>query len=290
MPKDNVAKQQNTNNEMSTEFMPKTKTMKEINFTPAFVQSSQSKMKSDIDPLAEVSDETLISATAAATRPPQFMQTQWSPNNNSEVSPPPPLGRYRPRLPTTKRRTSGPLTKELREIRGSSHGDSVRLQSGSYPFQNDAFWGGGHVSDPRGRASSFMDVTILSSEPQKWENDDKRVTLLCFVHSRSTKDDDSSRPEPSSNVSFPQMAEICFTIETVREQRVRRGAQLRIYDAIIVPSIRPPHVHNEASDSISGSSNSVPLILSTELCEPYPSQHLDDLPTIESIEKQISEV
>jgi hypothetical protein len=85
--------------------------------------------------------------------------------------------------PKSKRRkTKGPLTKLLHITRVSLEADCARLRSGSYPYR--PFEMRKHdVNDPRNRADTIMDVTVLEyPAPFAASKEDFMVVALGLVH------------------------------------------------------------------------------------------------------------
>lgn len=155
------------------------------------------------------------------------------------------------------RKLTGTLAKRLKTLRDSSIGDSIRLQSGQYPFgAKSTDW-----NDPRSRASSYLDVTIIG-EAKCWENDPKKLTTLAYVHRYCTVKESSTLPTKG-------FVWLCLTHEMARMQSVRVGLSLRIYNAVVVP-------WNEASTPHALSYNIQHIVFDTQLCEPYP----DTLPPL----------
>ena len=177
----------------------------------------------------------------------------------------------------SKKLKAGPLMQRLRTLRSAVDGDCVRFQSGMYPFAQSASKRY-DLTDPRNRATSYMDVSIVA-EPVTWNNND-RVTVLGFVHAH-VKSKSLAKAADVDTRGFRNawFAWLSFTFDTAREQKLRQGSQLRIYNAIIVPS--------KESVQIDGLKISLPeedrccaqTVLCTQLCEPYP----DSLPPLPSV-------
>jgi hypothetical protein len=173
------------------------------------------------------------------------------------------------------------LIERLRDYRESRSRDCVRLRSGQYPFKIGARRGPSgssfgtsilDVGNPRNRARSYLDCTVLGICPYAWVSDDQshigsKVSILGFVHhyifSSAVHHDDEGR-----NRLCGKAAWICFTKETMQEQRIGQGTQLRIYDAIVIPF----------PDALGRN-----LVMCTQLCEEYPSSILPPLPTLEQL-------
>ena len=150
---------------------------------------------------------------------------------------------------------AGTLTKALREIRSASQGDCMRLKSGANSRDVTKRRRTKDVSDPRNRASTTMDVTLLGDSIH-WEGGIKRATIMGYIHS-----------EPKT------FAWICLDRDTLNEQKVVRGTQLRIYDPMIICSTQ---VTNYMPSTI-------PVVTCTRICEVYPKDlpPLSPLPVID---------
>lgn len=137
----------------------------------------------------------------------------------------------------------------LRSIRGSIQGDKTRFQSGMYPFNKS---GSLDRNDPRRRASHYMDVTIVG-DPIPWEAQHEHVTALGYVHSLVATLEQTETNLRKEDDSF--FAWVCFSFDTAREQSLRRGSQLRIYNAVY----------------LSLPTGDKQFVVCTQLCEAYPS-------------------
>jgi hypothetical protein len=157
---------------------------------------------------------------------------------------------------------SGRLCKRLQSIRDTIRGDKMRFQSGQYPFSVVSL----DMNDPRSRATSVLDVTLVETSGMSYLESQK-VLMLGFVHHATGR---------LSHLTS-QFAWICFTCDTARELMLEQGTQLRIYNSLSM----------ELSGRFCGSSSSTfpavkTMILATTLCELYPRElpQLPDAPTI----------
>ena len=186
-------------------------------------------------------------------------------------------GNWRSKRKASMKLKAGPLMRRLRALRSAVDGDRVRFQSGMYPFGQSAsrrF----DLSDPRNCATSYMDVSIVS-EPLSWE-ENERVTVLGFIHANeklSGSNRDACLVGNQINACF---AWLTFTYETAREQKLCQGSQLRIYNAISVPTKDPIQVDGLGEEQVMVEDRTCnQTVICTQLCEPYP----DSLPTLPSI-------
>jgi hypothetical protein len=195
--------------------------------------------------------------------------------------------------PTTTRKTAGAagggaLGKRLKAIRDQMHGDRIRFQSGQYPFTARPL----HCNDPRYRAQSAADVTIVGSPvfDQHHANTDPQqqnhlVLVRGYVHhwnqrSRDNNNNNNNNPNNQDNdddgfrLWFPGhcYAWIAFPYETAKEQTVVSGVSLRIYNAM------PVRLYGTTKSNCSNHDNDDEwMLLCTQLCEPYPSSVLPAL-------------
>jgi hypothetical protein len=165
----------------------------------------------------------------------------------------------------------GPLLKRLQAIRQSVQGDMVRLSSGQYPFSLRQL----DRNDPRNRANTVMDLTILGNPSVA--GDQSLVTLPCFVHNWMKVTSDSDRT--FQVVDIPkQQASIMFTCDTIHEQSIGHGSQLRVYNAIYIPIRQPLVTHTcDALTANPTFPDEDGVIVCTQLCEPYPKSILPPL-------------
>lgn len=164
--------------------------------------------------------------------------------------------------------------KRLRALRSAVDGDVIRFQSGTYPFVQSVsrrF----DMKDPRNRATSYMDVSIIC-EPVPWD-EHERITALGFVHN-------SERVAKSSDdkidiVEGGRFAWVSFTYATAREQNVHKGSQLRIYNTVCVPSNTSVQIDGCGDDGVVVDQCCDKTILCSQLCESYPDS-LPELPDV----------
>ena len=201
---------------------------------------------------------------------PSFLSSSSSPAPNSGVTSP---GFQSPQLQPSfggrgkksKALFSGRLCKRLQFIRDTIRGDKIRFQSGQYPFSIASL----DMNDPRNRATSILDITLLETSGAS-NRDSQKVLMLGFVH------------HATGGLShlISQYAWVCFACDTARELVVVNGYQLRIYNAVSMESTTP----------MGGSGpSSLPAvkwtILATTLCEAYPNllPKLPDVPAVPSL-------
>jgi len=262
--------------ERETDFQPpqNDKELADVSFAPSFfspnLNFSLPHQAEAIEPV-ENSDNVVMQSPA----PPQ-QNLPW-------MSPPLPPQQQRSWVaspaPTRKSKQMGPLMKRLKAIRSGTEGDAIRLRSGQFPFSVR----GMDRNDPRNRATTVCNVTLLGN-PIAWGSDSvgehkssagghhagnhhRLVTALSYVHSwtrplvRSTTND-------SPGEDMLGLVWAVFTYDKAREQSLGKGTQLRIYNAV---GLMPP---------LGTDGDSERMLLSTNLCEPYPSSSLPPLPDV----------
>lgn len=160
--------------------------------------------------------------------------------------------------PKKSKNKAGPLSKRLKTLRDATKGDSVRFQCGQYPFSKTAAF---DMNDPRNRAKSYMDVTILG-ESVSWVNKDwQRLTVLVYVHAHRRT---GTTEADNANIGKQQcLAWLCVSFDTAREQSLCVGSELRMYNAVATPVSKQAE-HANSKDAVN-------LIVMAQLCEPYPS-------------------
>jgi len=154
--------------------------------------------------------------------------------------------------PPARKRKAGKLVKRLQSLRDAIKGDSIRFQSGQYPFK-----GSFDTNDPRYRAKSYMDVTILQNSVS-WEKECQRLTVLGHIHAHTSTTNDTSILVGSKSLVW-----LCFSYATAREQNLGLWSQLRIYNAVVLPVNEAITADDEPSVSW--------MVVCTQLCERYPA-------------------
>lgn len=233
-----------------------------VSFAPSFVSLSMMTT----NPRAARSEEEETEAVEDA----------GGAGSDDNVFPNPLLGSPSPSRARGRPKTSaaplGPLSKRLNAIRDGVRGDTVRFQSGQYPFSVSSL----DMNDPRNRAKTFMDVTILGNS---MEHQLQRVTLLGVVH-KFVQKTAKSKVETETTASSSTMSDlhpntlawICMAYETAREKKVGARSQLRIYNAVPVPlTVALVHEESEMKNRSSHPVDVKWIVLCTSLCESYPS-------------------
>lgn len=250
-----------------------------ISFAPSFVHFRKSIEQEDS--VEEVQESSTGRSESGAYQTPRILQ-RFNLNSNAADSAgscngsTPNSGNRRRKRNASMKLKAGPLMKRLRAIRSAVDGDRVRFQSGMYPFAQSAsrrF----DMSDPRNRATSYMDVSIVG-EAVPWD-ENERVTVLGFIHANEklpSSDNDAGLVGTPKSAGF---AWLSFTYETAREQKLCQGSRLRIYNALSVLSKAPIQVDGLEEEHEVKDITCNQTVICTQLCESYP----DSLPTLPSM-------
>lgn len=187
----------------------------------------------------------------------------------------------------------GPLGKRLKYLRDSIKGDCLRFQSGQYPFAAKSKYIGGSSrdgGDPRSRVSNHCDVTIVSPLiPFEKESDGGITAALAYVHSFERNELKMSVVEhvPINVANKHGLVWILFSHKTVIEQKLAVQPELRIYNSVWIPQVKPNIFSTDLLSSYlktAGINAAVNwLVAGTQLCEPYPSGVLPPLPVVHDI-------
>ena len=191
-----------------------------------------------------------------------------TPTSSSFASTTPPFSRRR-----RSKNATGEWVRRFITLRNSHSNDSVRIQNKAFARQRLML----DVSDPRKRAKTYTDVTILGQYAGPWINvpDELKVTVLGHVHRhvqlKHSSDTNRNHKENLETLCEDFHAWVTFTLATARRIELHPGCSLRIYNAIILPSRLPtafdfpPSAKHSADNKSSGSCDK--NIICTNLCE-----------------------
>jgi hypothetical protein len=189
------------------------------------------------------------------------------------------------------------LAKRLKSIRDGVKGDAIRFSSGQYPFSVRSV----NRNDPRNRADSVCDVTVLGN-PIPWDthargeaslnhrqsSQQRLMTALCYVHSwtflnAARTDIDSKLCEMKGE----ELAWIVFAYDTAHEQNLVKGSQLRIYNSVLIPAAGTKSSgESKGDEAVTAGVNWI--VMCSQRCEAYPSSVLSPLPDVSSVASQAS--
>jgi hypothetical protein len=200
--------------------------------------------------------------------------------------------------PTTSRRhraskshgnsKGGPWTKRLAALKSNQTNDAMKLQ---HPGMNrHAF----DLNDPRKKAKSYTDVTILSDEechgavPKSWSlsasgtassGDGSLMTVLGHIHQHGPihRGYESPTMSTKATASKQAFAWISFTRMTARNIGLRKGMELRLYDAVLLPARR---IGAEGASHNEDEMDCRFLVICTQLCEKHPGK-LNPVPNLD---------
>jgi hypothetical protein len=214
--------------------------------------------------------------------------------------------------PTTSRRhraskshgnssKSGPWTKRLAALKSNQTNDAMKLQHPGMNRHGVSF----DLNDPRKKAKSYTDVTVLSDhdessqqgvKPKSWSlstnatgassGDGSLLTVLGHIHRhapiinhRCTE----SLPTSTGDTTLSEQgsfAWISFTRTTARNVGLRKGMALRLYDAVLLPVHRMVGPEQGESRDDRGTMECRFLVICTQLCEEHPGK-LDPVPNFD---------
>jgi hypothetical protein len=166
--------------------------------------------------------------------------------------------------PPSKRRKTGVLLSHLQKLRSEILGDTIRFQSGEYPYREKKSMF--DMNDPRSRAKSYMDITILGDASSFGLDTicSKQVIVFAHVHDHIelTQGIDAARA-PSDCLVW-----LILNNEPSRNHKPQKGSAVRLYNAV---SITVPGLIQW-------------VVTCTELGEVYPADVLGELaPTASDI-------
>ncbi len=177
----------------------------------------------------------------------------------------------------------GAWTKRLAILKSNQTNDVMKLQHDGMNRHSISY----DLNDPRKRANTYTDVTILSDEDchgvniKNWvlnqtvtspsSGDGTLLTVSSYIHEHAPV---KGSARESVGKSF---AWISFTRATARNVGLENGMNLRIYNAVLLP-VR----QGSGKTTIHGSkTESRFLVICTQLCERHPSvvSHVPNLDT-----------
>ena len=335
-------RQNNTHTALATPHspIPNLLNISSISFKPDFLPQGHRNNPMDASGVADspmeidtYDDNASVVAESANTSPTSNNNTSATPNNNNTNNAASFLatvrannvsrktgGRKRLSHPgedepnSTNNRSSaaaGPLSRLLKQIKSELRIDGTRLRSGEYPFPSNTATGNSSrrfdMCDPRNRATSYMDVTLVGDTLVPWntpppmrgrQSTPRNFTLLGYIHSHhhyadrdprtstTAGDVDKSPVTISPDNLSNSFAWISLSSDTVQEHNLfnkstPQGYQLRIYNAITTAIVAA----EEEEKSVSNVNNKCRFsVLCTQLCEPYPTNILGVLqPELEQL-------
>lgn len=214
-----------------------------------------------------------------------------APTTASASSPPVPA-RRRSRG-SSKGGGGGTWTKRFATLRNSRANDSVRLQNQAFSRHrhNHAF----DLNDPRKRANSYTDVTIVGggdcTGSASWIHaagavgeQDSKIAVLAYLHRHVRAGSETNHP----SFQEKEFAWVSFTLATARSISLQKGIQLRLYNAVVIPNRHAVTIDPHAATAlgVKSSMECRHVVICTHLCEPYPSG-LEPLPPIRGLAPEL---
>ena len=248
---------------------------KQNEFGPTFLTNRKRKIVKTDQVNDEDDDTEVCNEEAKSTR------TEKSPASPYKLS------------PQRKKKRKGIFGTLLQSIRSSVDADKARLLSGNYPYR-DAEQRKHDANDPRNRAYTYMDVTIVGHpHPMLGPHAllGNTATMVGYIHQHTrnesrihtirmpsrtrrfrhvTSELNSDKTE-QSNEYLPLLEDPCYAYFCFkRDSGVDFGSKIRIYNPRVLKSNDAQIKH---------------IVLSTNLCESYPSS----LPTLHVPMQQFGE-
>jgi hypothetical protein len=245
-----------------------------ISFAPSFVPSLRTISPDQVE-------------EAGKDMPQVFLRS----STTTALSSPPVPARRRSR--GSAKGGGGTWTKRFATLRNSRANDSVRLQNQAFSRHrhNHAF----DLNDPRKRANSYTDVTIVGggdcTGSASWIHaaaagvvgeQDSKIAVLAYLHRHVRAGSETKHPPSFQEKEL--FAWVSFTLATARSINLQKGIQLRLYNAVVVPSRHAVTIDSHATAALGakGSMECRHVVICTHLCEPYPSG-LEPLPPIRGL-------
>jgi len=197
-------------------------------------------------------------------------------------SPPASSRKHRSKKNSSSRKSDGIWTKRLIALNNNQTNDAMKLQHAGLNRYGASF----DPNDPRKQAASYTDVTILelgedahatmiwnpkASTAASAANEASLVTVPCLVHEHCPKDDEGLAGKPISNA----LAWISVNHTTARNVGLKKGASLRVYNAVLLPLAG---VEAKGQGNSSDADFSF-LVICTQVCEKHPVK-LDPVPDL----------
>ena len=220
----NKKKERSTSTEPSprTEIDVKDETTKSFSFAPSFVPIKS--IASIVDSFNEdaVGDDSGDDCRVVISR---RIYHDTIKNNKFAVSP-----------SHTKRKRGKVITGEwgrkLIALRNSRSNDSIRLQNQAFARRKVY-----DMNDPRKRAKTLTDVTILSSYKGPFINvpEEMKITVLGYIHRHiHTRNKNATTKDLQGCLAW-----FTFTLSTARSINLELACKLRIYNSVILPCSMP---------------------------------------------------
>jgi hypothetical protein len=256
------------------------KATRSFSFVPLFVPSRTSNLLHD-DGLVEDEGDILTSPTGG-----RGGGVKASSNSGGNID------YHSPQHPNMGRRrrskagnNNGPMVRRLTSIRTMRGNDSLRLYNEAFARSRTVV----DANDPRKRANTYADVTLLGRYNGPWADlpEDYKITLLGYAHRHVPKKKTTGwhyQPQrlPVTFLSEGTYSWFTFTLTTARNVNLQQSCCLRIYNPVILPcpSIKVSNIQWPPSGVDSNNGNAIvdgycsTHVICTHLCE-----RLDSIPS-----------
>jgi hypothetical protein len=213
-----------------------------ISFAPSFCTSKVGKNNQVSDQIEEVAMDVDVDNGTVPIRAPASTTFSSKPARRRKMT----------------KASVGPLGKRLTVLRNSLASDSARISA--FGISQNAF----DLNDPRRRAKSHTDVTILGVAPI---SEGGKLTILGLVHTHVRKD--APPPDTLTTAWEPRYGWISFTPVTARSINLQKGLQLRMYNAVLLPCPEIQLQGLPCENSVAANPTCRHILLCTQLCEPF---------------------
>jgi hypothetical protein len=300
--------------------------IEDMNTVPSFGPSFLSNKKNipRMDHVADEDDEDLEQGVAysvtkhqAMATPPRYYastvlnvtanisttghRNAASDHQNLEFRTSPQPAITRNKVSRKRKRNKGPLSRILHSIRGSVEADRARFHSGNYPYRQPERRRH-DVNDPRNRAETIMDVTVMS-HPTPLGGSTESAFVVGYVHQHIKNDsmiqtmrivgrsrhfrhaaselkfnvdnsgagiDHLNEKNDDLYAKAPAFSHICFTRDAFLDLGIGIGSQVRIYNTRIISHEVLSSV--QEIEAISKEVDVQSTVVCTHLCEVYPDE------------------
>jgi hypothetical protein len=205
-----------------------------ISFAPSFVPTAKSKKDIMMDSLVEDTNDDFGDRVLFRGQNVTDRTTVTDSVGLQSQSPQPAMKRRRTRI------AAGKWGKRLIAIRNARNSYAFRLQHQGFA-RTSSF----DINNPRKRAKSRMDVTIMGHYDGPWMNlpEEFPITVLGYVHNLIEHQDQNPDNKGNRNEKGPKgkivregiFAWFTFKLCTARIIGLERGCRLKIYNSVIMP-------------------------------------------------------
>lgn len=237
-----------------------------FSFAPLFVPSRPSNLFS-VDGLVE-DERDVVNCPAIGGA---VSSANSGVNFDYHSSPNPNMGRRR-----RSKACNGPWVRRLTSLQTMRGNDSFRLQNEVFARRTVV-----DVNDPRKRANTYVDVTLVGQYDGPWVDlpEDYKITLLGYAHRHvQKKKTGMQQRQPVTFLSEGTLSWFTFTLTTARNVSLHQSRFLRIYNPVILPCpstkvLNIPWPHSRVDGNVNLDGYCATHVICTHLCE-----RLDSIP------------